>query len=56
MGSIDNQAWLDGWGMTCHTASENYKKSSFYNCGSVSCSESAYVADHGCGNINYCWQ
>jgi hypothetical protein len=26
-----------------------------YNCGSLGCSYSAYVSDHGCAGVNYCW-
>ncbi len=56
VGNINNQAWLDGWGMACHVAAEDYKKNNPYDCGSGGCSESAYVMDHGCSQTNYCWK
>ncbi len=58
--SIDHMASVDGWGDSSHCGgnyvSESYDLNTNYNCGSVSCSFSAYVSDHGCGAINYCWR
>lgn len=55
---INYKAWLDGYGDTtyCGTpADETFKKSEYYDCGYGSCSFSAYVSDHGCSNVNYCF-
>lgn len=56
---IDHRAWLDGWDDSTYceqSTDEDYKKSNTYDCGMTSCSFSAYVNDHGCMNINYCWR
>jgi Cys-rich repeat protein len=60
-GMIDHMAYEDGWGDTVHCnpggqVAEDYKKSVNYNCGGQSCSYSAYVMDHGCASINYCFR
>jgi hypothetical protein len=35
---------------------DDFKKAVNYNCGGGSCSFSAYVSDHACAAINYCWK
>jgi cysteine-rich repeat protein len=57
---IDHQAWLDGWGDGFSYCSdtpgpEDFVQGTTYDCGSVGCSYSAYVADHFCMMPNYCW-
>jgi hypothetical protein len=55
---INHQAYLDGWGDTryCLAATaDDYKLGVNYNCGAGSCSFSAYVSDHACASVNYCW-
>ncbi len=58
--SIDHQAWLDGWGTMQYCgntpAAEDFKKSVNYDCGGTACSFSAYVSDHGCSKVNYCFK
>jgi hypothetical protein len=55
--SIDNLAWVDTYAEPapfCETiAAEDYKVDSVYD---SSGDVSAYVSDHGCDNLNYCWQ
>jgi hypothetical protein len=58
--SIDNQAYVDGWGDTQYCDSpvaEDFKLNDFYDCGSTSCAFSAYVEDHGAceTSVNYCY-
>jgi hypothetical protein len=63
--TINNQAWASEWGDLIHCnngmgvpVAENYKLNTFYNCGNVDCSVSAYVQDNCYDNmsINYCWK
>jgi VCBS repeat-containing protein len=59
--TITHTAWVDGWGSILYfgatPAPENYKKNTFYNCGSTGCSYSAYVMDHvNTSKINYVWR
>ena len=63
MNVIDNKASEDGWGDTSHCLSQggqpvaqDYKKSVNYNCGAGGCAFSAYVLDHGCASVNYCFK
>ena len=56
--TLNHQAYLDGWGdnQYCNNPRpDNWKTVAMYNCGSVGCSYSAYVSDHGCRSINYCF-
>ena len=56
--SVDNQGYVDGWGDSAFCTDpvhENYKLGDFYDCGAVGCSYSAYVTDHGCASVNYCF-
>ncbi len=49
---------LDGWGDSQYCTNdqpEDWKKSDFYDCGAGGCSYSAYVTDHGCTQLNYCY-
>ena len=62
-GTLNHLAWEDGWGDTSHCpggtpVADTYEKPAGgnYNCGSVGCSYSAYVSDHGCTGPNYCWK
>lgn len=34
---------------------EGYELSDTYDCGETSCAFSAYVMDHGCAMVNWCW-
>ncbi len=59
---VDNQAYVDGWGDAQYCTSpvaEDYSledpANPGYDCGMGSCSYSAYVNDHNCTSINYCW-
>jgi hypothetical protein len=57
---IDHRAWVDGYGDSSHcteggAVAETFKQSAHYDCGSLGCSYSAYVSDHGCLAMNYCW-
>lgn len=56
--AIDHQAFADGWGdnQYCSTpVAETFKVNTSYDCGSTGCSYSAYVSDHSCGAVNYCY-
>jgi len=56
--SIDHQAYVDGWGDSqyCSTpVAEDFKLNTFYDCGDYFCSYSAYVNDHDCTAVNYCF-
>ncbi len=57
---INHLASVDGWGDNSHCGmnyvAETYKAGMTYNCGAQGCSYSAYVSDHGCAAINYCWR
>jgi cysteine-rich repeat protein len=57
---IDHQAWLDGWGdpwsyCTDVPGPEDFSAGTNYNCEEPGCSYSAYVNDHTCMMVNYCW-
>jgi large repetitive protein len=60
---LDHMAFVDGYGDTtfCNPpgVAEDFKlpeaPDSLYDCGFGGCSYSAYVTDHGCASINYCW-
>lgn len=55
--TLDYTAWTDSWGGDgCQVHSETYKLNSYYDCGSVGCSVSAYVSDHSCWQTNYCFR
>ena len=58
--AIDRKAWVDGWGDSSHCqgnpVDDTYKKAVNYDCGQGSCSFSAYVMDHGCASVNYCFK
>jgi len=60
-GEINGRAFADGWGDTQYCQGEgvadDFSKSvdGLYDCGAEGCSYSAYVSDHGCGGVNYCW-
>jgi hypothetical protein len=63
MNMITNTAWESGYADGGHCGGdpknafpEDYKKNTHYNCGSQSCSFSAYVSDNCFGSTNYCWQ
>ncbi|MGA9574279.1 MAG: hypothetical protein WBS20_10075, partial [Lysobacterales bacterium] len=56
--SIDYMAFADGWGDTQYCSnpvSEDFKLNTLYDCGTTGCSYSAYVSDHGCDAVNYCY-
>jgi hypothetical protein len=60
---LDYQAFVDGWGDSTfcfQPVSETFRKEQAgnpgYNCGAGFCSYSAYVMDHSCSSINYCWE
>lgn len=59
-GSINRLAFLDGWGdeQYCdNPTADTFKLGGpGYDCGSTSCSFSAYVSDHGCSKVNYCFR
>jgi hypothetical protein len=55
---IDHMSFVDGWGDSqyCITpVAETFKKAANYDCGAATCSYSAYVMDHSCMSINWCW-
>jgi hypothetical protein len=60
-GEINGRAFADGWGDTQYCQGEgvadDFSKSvdGLYDCGEEGCSYSAYVSDHGCAGVNYCW-
>jgi cysteine-rich repeat protein len=59
--TIDHMAWGDVWGdpgTYCSDfpiASESFVVGTNYDCQEPGCSFSAYVADHFCMNVNYCF-
>jgi hypothetical protein len=61
-GVLNNRAWVDGWGDTTYcngqTVAEDFERpvGGNYDCGAGSCSFSAYVSDHACSAVNYCWR
>jgi hypothetical protein len=59
--NIDKLAFEDGYADDQHcqpgnAVAQDYKLSDTYNCGAKGCSYSAYVNDHGCKSVNYCFQ
>jgi hypothetical protein len=61
--SITGTAWADGYADTSHCGAsggtpvaDNWKVGTNYNCGSAACSFSAYVSDHSCSSVNYCYR
>ena len=58
--TLTNTASVDGWGDSTHCnanpVAETYSVGTNYNCGVMDCSFSAYVSDHSCTAVNYCWQ
>jgi hypothetical protein len=59
---LNHQAYVDGWGDSTfcfQPVAEDYSKEQAgnpgYNCGFGGCSYSAYVQDHSCMSVNYCW-
>jgi Cys-rich repeat protein len=62
MNIVDHMASVDGWGDSTHCVAQGgtpvadtYKVGNTYDCGAQSCSFSAYVTDHGCTSVNYCF-
>jgi hypothetical protein len=57
--TINHLASVDGWGDNSHCGgnyvADTYKLNTNYNCGSSDCAFSAYVMDHSCAAINYCF-
>ncbi len=62
-GQLNRRAFLDGWGDDQYCRGEG-RPDDFvmpagggpYDCGQAGCSYSAYVSDHGCAAVNYCWR
>ncbi|MCB9526415.1 MAG: hypothetical protein H6702_23970 [Myxococcales bacterium] len=62
-GVINNRAFVDGWGDQQFCQGEGVAEDFVqpgegqpYNCGANACSYSAYVNDHECASVNYCWR
>ncbi len=62
-GEINNRAFVDGYGdeQFCQGegVAEDFRlpeEGGVYDCGENGCSYSAYVSDHGCDAVNYCWR
>jgi hypothetical protein len=59
-GTITNTAWYDGWGESCTEYADTYKldvnSDGYQNPGGTNTARSAYVSDHGCGQVNYVWR
>jgi hypothetical protein len=60
LASINRRAFVDGWGDSqycTNPATDTFKLGGpGYDCGSTGCSYSAYVSDHGCSGVNYCFR
>ena len=60
--TIDRSAYVSGWGdgqYCTNPVAEDFSledpNQPGYDCGVAMCSYSAYVEDHGCQSVNYCW-
>jgi hypothetical protein len=60
-GELNHRAFADGWGDTQFCQGDGVADTfklpvdAPYDCGMMSCSFSAYISDHGCDSVNYCW-
>ena len=61
-GELNHRAHADGWDdqQFCLDGdiADDFKApiDAAYDCGSTGCSYSAYVSDHSCQGVNYCWR
>ena len=62
-GEVNNRAFVDGWGDAQFCQGEGVAEDFVlpgeglpYNCGAQGCSYSAFVSDHGCAGVNYCFR
>jgi hypothetical protein len=56
--TIDHVAFLDGWGddrLCQEPQPEDYSAGASTRCAGDGCYASAWVDDHGCRSVNYCW-
>jgi hypothetical protein len=60
---LDYQGYVDGWADSQYctnpvdeTFSKEQAGNPGYDCGGFQCSYSAYVLDHSCASVNWCWE
>ncbi len=55
---VDHSSYVDGWGDPAYCSDpvdHDFKQGVTYDCGAAGCSYSAYVSDHSCASVNYCY-